>query len=265
MTEPGTRFDPDFLNTYKHWIGAPHQVDAARIAYDTLYNGIYTDDETSVKPLLQEYFDTYGTPATPKPPMTQGTSFGDFENTYRYYAEENHQREAVKYLYDSIPMAVRDIYFEQYRAEPESTGHIIQNVEYFSQLDNASSQGYRECFSSSCAMCVNYFKPAACPSDDHYNAVRSQYGDTTDAQAQVRAIRHFGLKADFWTSATIADLEGLIRDGLPVPCGWLHNGHVSNPSGGGHYSVVVGFEDGYWIHNDPVSYTHLTLPTNREV
>jgi hypothetical protein len=46
-------------------------------------------------------------------------------------------------------------------------------------------------------------------------------------------------------------LEDQIRKGFPNPCGWLHKGHVSSPSGGGHWSCVVGLEDGSAVVNDP--------------
>jgi len=33
--------------------------------------------------------------------------------------------------------------------------------------------------------------------------------------------------------------------------GWLHHGPASAPSGGGHWSVVIGFTEAAAIHNDP--------------
>ena len=33
--------------------------------------------------------------------------------------------------------------------------------------------------------------------------------------------------------------------------GWLHYGPSSAPVGGGHWSVVVGFNNQAYIHNDP--------------
>ncbi len=57
------------------------------------------------------------------------------------------------------------------------------------------------------------------------------------------------------------DLRGLDRypiqffeaidAGRPVPVGWLHKGHVSAPSGGGHYSVIIGYTNDAWIVHDP--------------
>ena len=50
-----------------------------------------------------------------------------------------------------------------------------------------------------------------------------------------------GLKANFHTDGTPASLEAEIAAGRPVAVGWLHHGPVSGPSGGGHWSVVIGY------------------------
>ena len=33
-----------------------------------------------------------------------------------------------------------------------------------------------------------------------------------------------------------------LRMGIPIPVGWLHHGPVSAPSGGGHWSLVIGWD-----------------------
>jgi len=122
-------------------------------------------------------------------------------------------------------------------------------VPYEYQRDNASGQGGRECFSSSCAMIARFYGKVL--NDDAYNKVRAQFGDTTDAQAQVKALRSLGLKAAFTQSGDAAMLEQQIRLGRPVGVGWLHHGRASAPSGGGHWSVITGFTPDAFIHNDP--------------
>lgn len=121
-------------------------------------------------------------------------------------------------------------------------------VPFESQLNNNSGQGFRECFSSSCAMLARFW--GLVDSDDDYNRVRARYGDTTEAQAQVSALRGVGLRAHFWSSGRRTDLEREIRGGRPVAVGWLHRGHVSQPTGG-HWSVVVGLADAdsFWMHD----------------
>jgi len=123
------------------------------------------------------------------------------------------------------------------------------NVPYFSQRDNKSGQGYRECFSSSCAMVAAYFGEVK--TDDQYNVTRAKYGDTTEANAQVKALTELGLKAQFLQSGTVAILEREIRASRPVAVGWLHHGTAAAPSGGGHWSVVIGFDKESFLLNDP--------------
>jgi len=126
---------------------------------------------------------------------------------------------------------------------------VLLKVPYEYQLDNGPT-GYRECFSSSCAMLARYWGKVS--NDDEYNAIRAKYGDTTDSQAQLAALRSLGLQARFVTNAAPGLLDVELRSGHPVALGWLHQGPINSPSGGGHWSVVIGFTDaGHWILNDP--------------
>ena len=121
-------------------------------------------------------------------------------------------------------------------------------VPYEYQLDNGAT-GYRECFSSSCAMVARYWNKIA--GDYEYNRIRRQFGDTTDPQAQLRTLKTLGLRATFEMEGTPAILENLLRSGLPTPVGWLHRGPVTSPSGSGHWTVVSGFTPTHFIHQDP--------------
>ena len=184
--------------------------------------------------------------------MTQ-ISKQDFINTYKYFNNSPHQVDAVGKLYDQLTSGLKEdthVWIQTYRDTPTALeADNPLDVPYQSQNDNVSGTGYRECFSSSCAMVAMYY--GKIENDDAYNAVRQKYGDSTDAQAQVRALRSLGLEANFITNATTQDLKQAINEARPVPCGWLHKGHVSAPSGGGHYSVVVGYTNDAWIVNDP--------------
>lgn len=127
---------------------------------------------------------------------------------------------------------------------------VLLKVPYEYQLDNASGTGYRECFSSSCAMIAKFYGKVK--SDDEYNAIRSKFGDTTDSQAQLAALRSLKLQARYVSNCAPGLLEVELRAGRPVAVGWLHQGTAQSPSGGGHWSVVIGFTDaGHWILNDP--------------
>jgi hypothetical protein len=84
---------------------------------------------------------------------------------------------------------------------------ISQPVPYFCQRGSATAEGLRMCFSSTCAMAAEYLR-----------LVR-QFGDTTEAHAQIEALQLLG---------------------IPIPVGWLHQGPVIEPRGGGHWSLVIG-------------------------
>jgi len=61
-------------------------------------------------------------------------------------------------------------------------------VPRFAQLDSATDQGRRMCFSSSCAMLLAFLKPGILTGpngDDQYLARVQQFSDTTDPAAQI--------------------------------------------------------------------------------
>lgn len=128
------------------------------------------------------------------------------------------------------------------------TTSVNLKVPYEYQLDNGPT-GYRECFTSSCAMVARYWNKIA--GDYEYNRIRRQFGDTTDPRAQLLTLKTLGLRATFEMEGTTAILENLLRSGLPTPVGWLHRGPVTAPSGGGHWTVVSGFTPTHFIHQDP--------------
>ena len=111
----------------------------------------------------------------------------------KYYKEEPQQVKAFEWLEGALSTHQLQKFGKIYRASaPEqdtpapSTDNPLK-VPYQSQNDNASGTGYRECFSSSCAMVAMYY--GKIENDDAYNIHRAKYGDSTDAQAQVRALR----------------------------------------------------------------------------
>jgi hypothetical protein len=126
---------------------------------------------------------------------------------------------------------------------------LILDVPYEYQLDNASGTGYRECFSSTCAMIALYYGQV--DSDDEYNIIRARFGDTTDAHAQVKALRSLGFDARFRTDCSVATLEAEIDAGRPVAVGWLHHGPSTAPRGGGHWTCAIGYTEDTIVHNDP--------------
>ena len=89
----------------------------------------------------------------------------------------------------------------QHPPAPEPPAHANPlAVAWENQNDNASGTGYRECFSSSCA-------------------IRAKYGDSTSAEAQLSALRSLGLSATFATNGDRAALEQQINLGRPHQLG----------------------------------------------
>lgn len=143
----------------------------------------------------------------------------------------------------------------------ESGSGKVLAVPYYSQRDNYRDAN-RTCFSSSCAMLTKFLKPAALPDgkkgDDAYVQEVFKRGDSTDSSVQLRTLKHFGIDARFVQNGTNALLKKEIDKGNPVPVGILHHGPAAAPSGGGHWLIVIGYEDdakaaggGNFIVHDP--------------
>lgn len=144
------------------------------------------------------------------------------------------------------------------RPNESAPGSRVLTVKYFPQRDSATTHAHRMCFSSSCAMALDYVKPSAIQvseqEDDYYmrNYV-FRHGDTTDAPAQIAALRSLGAKATFRQNLSEKDIKAQIDKNIPVPVGILHHGHVSSPRGGGHWVCIIGYDDNtqQYIVHDP--------------
>lgn len=170
----------------------------------------------------------------------------------KYYKSLPHQKAAWEALEASLDASTLEAFKAAYRgsqAPPVDTSKSRLQVPYFAQNDNASGAGYRECFSSSCAMLAAFYGKVK--GDDEYNRIRIKYGDTTSLTAQLNALTSLGLKPAFATTGSLGDLKKEIDAGRPVAVGWLHKGPSSSPSGGGHWSVVVGYTDTHLLLHDP--------------
>jgi GH24 family phage-related lysozyme (muramidase) len=129
---------------------------------------------------------------------------------------------------------------------------ICLEVPEWLQTDNYTQAG-RTCNSSSCAMCLKFFRPEAIESDDEYikKLIGGGYGDTTDHGAQTNLLKSYGLNSTWHTNLSFANLETELKAGRPVVIGILHRGTLSAPTGG-HMLVVRGMkENGDFIVNDP--------------
>lgn len=173
-------------------------------------------------------------------------------NAATYFKSQPHQIQAFEYLEDLLTLEELDEFARIYRSGLESPERILK-VRHMIQLDNGP-EGYRQCFTTTCAMLLEHLRPGTLsgPNGDlEYLETVERYGDTTDSNAQIQALRSYGLDVDFVTNASWKTLEDQISKGFPVPCGWLHKGHVSSPSGGGHWSCVIGLDGESAVVNDP--------------
>ena len=169
----------------------------------------------------------------------------------QHHKELPHQEEAWQLLQRSLTPEQLGAFAEAFRSAAPPTGNnangfIQLRVPYLSQNDSVTGQGSRMCFASTCAMAAAFLKPGCLSGsgqlDDQFLALVQRHGDTTDASAQVAALQSLGLHARFRTDGRIEHLVEQLNRGIPCPVGWLHRGPASAPSGGGHWSLVIGWD-----------------------
>ncbi|MBV2350373.1 lysozyme [Synechococcus sp. HK05] len=177
----------------------------------------------------------------------------------RHHQGLPHQLEAWQLLQRGLTSEQLGAFAETFRrspapqsskgAEGTETAHdgLIQlPVPYLSQSDSVTGQGSRMCFASTCAMAASFLRPGCLNGsgqlDDQFLALVQRYGDTTNADAQVAALQSLSIQARFRTDGAIDDLIHQLEFGIPCPVGWLHKGPASSPTGGGHWSLVIGWD-----------------------
>lgn len=183
----------------------------------------------------------------------------DLHNFFKFYDENNPKHVAAVEqlevdLLAKCPELMDDTanWVRIYRTPvtPPATG--VLNVPWFPQTDNYT-QPDRTCNSSSCAMCLEYFKPGTLPGakgDDAYLKKVIATGDTTDHSVQTRVLNSYGLSSDFFYNLGFDDLDRELSNNRPVVIGILHRGSLSNPTGG-HMLVVTGKKGNDYVVNDP--------------
>jgi hypothetical protein len=133
---------------------------------------------------------------------------------------------------------------------------------WFSQLNPSDGpEGWRQCQTSSIAMCLSYLGVAGIRDDTDYLRVVQRHGDTTSQATHQAALAELGVRARFTQNCSASQAQAEIRAGLPVCMGILHHGPVGAPSGGGHWIAACGFDASSWVVNDP--YGDLDLVTGR--
>jgi len=185
----------------------------------------------------------------------------DLHNFFKFYDEKNPKHvSAVEKLEinlaDKIPQLLEDDSdwvkeFRTLNTPPKTEG--VLDVPWFPQTDNYRD-AQRTCNSSSCAMCLEYFKPGTlkgAQGDDTYIKKVFSIGDTTDHSVQTSVLNSYGIKSEFRYNLGFSDLDRELAAGRPVVIGILHRGTLSSPTGG-HMLVVRGkTSSGDYVVNDP--------------
>jgi len=190
--------------------------------------------------------------------MADSISVEKWLDFWKYYEGTPNQELGVRQLFEGVPSSLKledSSWITKYR-EPEPKPELpeVSNpipVEYDCQL-NHGDEGWRLCFTASCAMACHYADPSISIAD--YYARRPQYGDSTDPSAQIRTIKSFGLDCRYGQMGSIEKLKEELATGRPAPVAFLHHGSSSAPSGGGHWILAVGtYEEngGGLIAHDP--------------
>jgi hypothetical protein len=166
------------------------------------------------------------------------------------------QDDGFNYLQSVLTAAELREFAKRYRNEvgintPPARPRFPLNVIYYYQRDSKTGHGERSCQSSAIAMVIEYINPKLINDDDDYLRLVLRYGDTVSQSAHQKALSHLGLKHAFRTNGSEADLLKILDAGCPVPVGILHRGPVSNPTGGGHWITLIGYDSHSFHVHDP--------------
>ena len=184
----------------------------------------------------------------------------DLHNFFKFYDEKNPKHvAAVEQLEKDLLLKAQDLMQDKsnwvriFRSKTDSSKSNILSVPFYPQTDNYRDAN-RTCNSSSCAMCLEYFKPGTlkgAKGDDAYVQKVFAIGDSTDHLVQTRVLASYGIQSSFNYSLSFADLDHELAAGRPVVIGILHRGSLSAPTGG-HMVVVIGkTPSGDYVVNDP--------------
>jgi hypothetical protein len=181
----------------------------------------------------------------------------DLHNFFQYYDPKNPKHVAAVEqlevdLKDSPLLDDTSNWVKIFRTKVEPVVPGVLNVPYYLQTDNYRDAN-RTCNSSSCAMCLEYFKPGTLKGpkgDDAYVQKVFAVGDTTDHAVQTKVLSSYGIKSEFRYNLSFADLDRELSAGRPVVIGILHRGTLSSPTGG-HMCVVIGKRGDCYVVNDP--------------
>lgn len=236
------RWYRDYQNRY---MGVNRAKDRNAAAKMLVSEGYATDPLYAEK--LIKLMDSNAVNTQAPTPAVQSISLKD---AAKWYNEQPHQIVAWDQLQASLTKSQLDQFTLNYRKEPVKSRFPL-NVPYFYQRDSKTGHGERSCQSSAIAMVLKYLDPSLIKDDDDYLNTVFRFGDTVSQAAQKQALDYLHIKNKFMTNGSEQDLIRILDLGYPVPIGILHKGNIQNPSGGGHYITLIGYDDEYFYVNDP--------------
>jgi len=164
----------------------------------------------------------------------------DFVQVFCSYKAMPHQNAALNWLEQSSQPQTLEGFFrmwQDWNKTAPKPATIRLKVPYYQQVDN-KFEPMRTCNTSSCAMVARFLGAKISGDDEYYKIVR-KYGDTTDHNAQTRALAELGINSTWNTNLGFEDLDRSLLAGLPIVIGILHRGSLAAPTGG-HMIVVIG-------------------------
>jgi len=178
------------------------------------------------------------------------TAMVRLDSFFKYFTGNSHQLAAIQQLQEELPPHLLDhkaTWVELWKAGGKYT---YLPTPYYHQLDLID--GIDKCVTAAVAMVAGHY--VLVTSGQEYDKVRSRFGPSQELWVHVRALESLGIKSEFIQDGTADLIEAEIDAGRPVAVGWLHKGDISTGSpaeGFGHWSVIVGYTEQYFIVNDP--------------
>lgn len=131
---------------------------------------------------------------------------------------------------------------------------LFETPRYFNQRDNYTSPK-ETCFSSTCAMLLDFYKPNTIENCNPYLEQVLKHGKSENYEAQLKALQFFGLKCEYTKSGNLDWLKkSLCEDGNAIVITLLPYGPHAKPDNKiEHSNIVYGYDSVYdmFLLHDP--------------
>jgi len=239
---------------YQGYQGVDRAANREAAAIELEKQGYATDPEYSKLLITLMKENAPITAATTKDTPSKGIKLRD---AAKYYEEKPHQVEAWDRLQATLTADQIKTFETLYRGSLETPGKSSSEfplkVPYYYQRNSTTGHGERMCQSSCISMAIEYIFPEVIDGDDDSWLLEVfKYGDTVSQIAQMKALKANGIEnVKFLMDGSEKDLIRILDKGYPIPVGILHKGSVGSPSGGGHWILLIGYNEKYFYVHDP--------------